>query len=86
MADVRFEGCGAIIGRAIPAPLPATMVGNQACFIVKDATGQALAYFYFEEEPGRRSATQLRAMIIKFSQWLRCKKGLGRGLGILHSG
>ena len=24
---------------------------NDACFIVRDATGQALGYFYFEEEP-----------------------------------
>ncbi|MGA2459314.1 MAG: hypothetical protein ABSF85_17230 [Terriglobales bacterium] len=29
---------------------------NNACFIVKDATGQALGYFSFEEEPGQRSA------------------------------
>ena len=34
---------------------------NQACFIVKDAAGQALAYVYFEEEPGRHSAVKLLA-------------------------
>ena len=29
---------------------------NDACFIVRDNTGQAVGYFYFEDEPGRRSA------------------------------
>ena len=32
---------------------------NDACFILRDSTGQALGYFYFEEEPGRRSAAKL---------------------------
>jgi len=27
---------------------------NDACFIARDANGQALAYVYFEEETGRR--------------------------------
>jgi hypothetical protein len=30
-----------------------------ACFVVKDSTGQKLAAVYYEEEPGRRSATKL---------------------------
>jgi hypothetical protein len=40
-------------------PLPAALVieeQNSACFIVKDANGQALAYVYCEDESGRRSA------------------------------
>jgi hypothetical protein len=32
---------------------------NDARFIVSDASGQKLGYFYFEEEPGRRSAAKL---------------------------
>jgi hypothetical protein len=33
---------------------------NDACFIVKDAGGHALAYVYYEEEPGRRAAAHSR--------------------------
>ena len=32
---------------------------GQDCFIVRDANGHALAYVYFEDEPGRRSAAHL---------------------------
>jgi hypothetical protein len=40
-------------------PPPWTVEDNGACFIVKDKNGQALAYVYYEEEPGRRSAAGL---------------------------
>jgi hypothetical protein len=32
---------------------------GSACFIVKDHNAQALAYVYFEDEPGRRTAANL---------------------------
>jgi hypothetical protein len=32
---------------------------NDACFIIRDANRYALAYVYFEEEPGRRSSAHL---------------------------
>ena len=40
-------------------PPPWSVEETDACFIVRDANGQALAYVYFEEEPGRRSAARL---------------------------
>ena len=36
---------------------PWTAEETDACFIVRDGSGHALAYVYFEEEPGRRAAT-----------------------------
>ena len=32
---------------------------NDACFIVKDQNGHALAFVYYEDEPGRRTAAGL---------------------------
>jgi hypothetical protein len=40
-------------------PPPWTVEESDACFIVKDSSGQKLGYFYYEEEPGRRSAAKL---------------------------
>ena len=40
-------------------PPPWTVEEQAACFIVRDDSGQALAYVYFEEEPGRRLAAKL---------------------------
>ena len=40
-------------------PPPWTPEETDACFIVRDYTGRALAYVHFEEEPGRRAAANL---------------------------
>ena len=40
-------------------PPPWSTEDNGACFIVKDHSGQALAYVYYELEPGRRTAANL---------------------------
>ena len=40
-------------------PPPWSVEELEACFIVKDSAGQKLAFVYFEQEPGRRSAAKL---------------------------
>jgi hypothetical protein len=40
-------------------PPPWSVGELEACFVVSDANGQKVAYVYFEEDPGRRSAAKL---------------------------
>src|SRR5215471_18628480 len=40
-------------------PAPKSVKELEACFVVRGHDVQALAYVYFEDEPGRRSAAKL---------------------------
>jgi hypothetical protein len=40
-------------------PPPWSVDELEACFVVKDSGGQKLAYVYYEDEVGRRSAAKL---------------------------
>jgi hypothetical protein len=40
-------------------PPPWSVEEQEVCYVVRDHNDQALAYVYFEEEPGRRSAAKL---------------------------
>jgi hypothetical protein len=63
-------------------PPPWSAEETDACFIVRDANGQALAYVYFKEEPGRRAAANLltrdeaRRMAVNFAKLLFCNDGI----------
>jgi|SRR5689334_15534051 hypothetical protein len=49
-------------GKAVTSrrfPPPWSVEEQPACFVVRDHNGQQLAYIYYEEEPGRRSAAKL---------------------------
>jgi hypothetical protein len=53
---------------------PSSVEEPPACFVVRDHNGQQLAYVYFEDEPGRRSAAKLLAIagnVTKLPELLR---------------
>ena len=45
------------MARRFPPPWSVEDIG--AAFVVRDHSGQQVAYVYFEDEPGRRSAAKL---------------------------
>jgi endo-1,4-beta-D-glucanase Y len=73
-------------------PLPWTFQDhNDACFIVKDATGLAVAYVYYEEEPGRRAAANLmthgeaRRIATNIAKLPELLKRHSRGIALIDS-
>ena len=58
-ADVAHPTDGVVSAAFRRDPPPWTVEDIGAAFVVKHSNGQKLGYFYYEEEPGRRSSAKL---------------------------
>jgi hypothetical protein len=76
-----------VVNPARRFPPPWSVEELEACFVVRDHDGQQLAYVYFENEPGRRSAAKLltkdearriAANIAKLPELLAAKRAIWR--------
>jgi hypothetical protein len=62
LAVAGYQPGPSLTTRRFPPPWSAEEIGadvQRRAFVVKDSNGQSLAYIYYEEEPGRRSAAKL---------------------------
>ena len=65
-------------------PPPWSVEETDACFIVRDANGQALAYVYFEEEPGQDGGVPL-VVVLNYSHGeRRPRRAVNEGGGCLE--
>ena len=61
-------------------PSPWTTEETEACFIVKDRNGPAMAYVYFGNEPGRRTV----AGLLTRDEARRIAANIAKLPGLLH--
>jgi hypothetical protein len=59
-----------VIDHARRFPPPWSVEESEACFVVKDTSGQKLAYVYFEDEPGRRSVAKQQNEVRRIKRFL----------------
>jgi endo-1,4-beta-D-glucanase Y len=52
-----LNGDNAVTARRFPPPWSVEDIG--AALVVRDHNGKGLAYIYYEEEPGRRTASKM---------------------------